>query len=440
MSTLDTPRRPVVRTFSCPSCGSSITPIAEGWAVTIACSTCGAVLDALDPNHRVLQEHATRSYLSPAIPLGTRGTIEGVAYAVIGFQRVTITVEGTDYSWFEYTCFNPYHGFRWLSEYEGHWNVIEKVRTPIEVSRLGTTNVEHDGRSFRHFQSANARTTYAMGEFPWELRVGDPVMVRDYVAPPFILSSEGYGTERTWSLGRYTEPAEMAAMFKVPALNRAPRGVFANQPNPHTASARGVRRVWAGLMVALAAMLVATWMLSSRRTVLEESATFTRAQADANAVVFGPFELDGRTSNVRVSVNADVDNDWLWYGFSLIDEATGVARDFSAQTSYYSGRDSDGSWSEGSRNDRVTLGQVPAGRYLLRVAPEGDPVVGQPTLTYRVQVRRDVPSLVLFVLASFALTTPMLFAWWPSLGFETRRWAESDTSGGSSSSDEDDDD
>lgn len=418
-----------VRAFSCPSCGASITPQAEGWSVTIACSTCGALLDALDPNKRILQEHAQRARITPDIPLGTRGTIDDVSYAVIGYQRVTITVEGTDYSWAEYTCFNPYHGFRWLSEYEGHWNVIEKLRRPVSADEKGGTSVTYDGQAFKHFQSATARTTYAMGEFPWELRVGDEVVVRDYVAPPLILSSEGYGVERTWSLGRYTAPSAIAAMFGLPALDRRPTGVFANQPNPNVAAARRVRRVWGVLTLALVAMLALTFVLSGRRTVLEEGGTFTRRTPEANAAVFGPFALGGRTSNVRVRLQSDVNNDWLWFGLSLIDEATGEARDFSAQTSYYSGRDSDGSWTEGSRSDDVTLGQVPSGRYLLRVAPEGE-AMGPGTLNYTVRVERDVPSLLLFGLAFGAITLPMLLLWWPAVGFEQRRWAESDPGGG----------
>lgn len=416
----------VVRAFACPSCGASITSLAEGWAITIACGTCGAVLDALDPTRRILQEHAQRARIRPDLPLGTRGTIDGVSYAVIGYQRVTITVEGTPYTWAEYTCFNPYHGFRWLSEYDGHWNVIEKLRRPVTAPELPGATVTVDGRTFQHFQTAKATTTYALGEFPWELRVGDEVLVRDYVAPPYILSSEGYASERTWSLGRYAAPAEIAAMFGVPAVDRTPRGVFANQPNPHADAARGVRRSWGWLMLAWAVLLVATLAFADRRTVLQEAGRFARTGGEANATVFGPFALEGRTSNVRVEVQSDVDNDWLWFGLSLIDEASGTARDFSAQTSYYSGVDSDGRWTEGSRSDRVTIGQVPAGRYLLRVAPEGEPA-GAATRTYTVRVERDVPSLLLFALAFGVLTVPMLLLWWPALGFEQRRWAESDT-------------
>ena len=416
-----------VRAFTCGSCGASVTMQAAGWSVTVACSTCGAVLDALDPNLRVLQQHRDRLTFTPKIPLGTRGRLRGRAVDVIGCQRVTITVEGVDYSWTEYVCFNPYHGFQYLSEYNGHWNVIEKLRTRPEEPIGGSTAV-HEGRTYQHFQSATARTSAALGEFPWELRVGDEVRSRDFTSAPYLLSAEGTALETTWSRGTYTPPAEIARAFGLKALDTRPEGVFANQPNPHLRGARAVRRAWWRLTLALVALFVATRLLSANATVLSDSAEFVRGKGEENAVVFGPFDMGGRTSNARIRVQSDVSNDWLWFGLSLINEDNGEVRDVSAQTSYYFGRDSDGSWSEGSQKDDVTIAEVPAGRYLLRVAPEGEPR-GTPRLLYSVAVDRDVPSVVLFVLAAFALSLPMVVLWLPALGFEQRRWNESDHEG-----------
>jgi hypothetical protein len=414
------------RALACSSCGAGITLQAEGWAVTVACGSCGAVLDALDPNLRVLQGHALRLKETPSIPLGTRGTIHGHAYAVIGFQRVTITVEGVDYAWSEYVCFNPYHGFRYLSEYQGHWNVIEKLRRTTLEGGASQSQVTLGTRTYRHFQSALARTTFALGEFPWELRVGDRVSVHDYTSPPFLLSAESYEHEVTWSRGRYTPPAEIARMFALPALDRPAIGVYVNQPNPHLRGARRIGRTFAAFTALLVAMYVLALTLMANDRVLTERGTFVRAAPDANAAVFGPFTLDGRPSSVRLGVRADVSNDWLWFSLALIDEATGQARDVGVQTSYYFGTDSDGSWSEGAQRASVMLGGVPAGRYLLRVAPEGDAATGAARVGYEVTVDRDVPRPLWFLLGWLALLVPMLVAWWAVIGFENRRWLESD--------------
>ena len=45
---------------------------------------------------------------------------------------------------------------------------------------------------------------FVLGEFPWQIRVGDTTTGSDYVAPPLMLSAEvDADKEVTWSLGRY---------------------------------------------------------------------------------------------------------------------------------------------------------------------------------------------------------------------------------------------
>ena len=54
-----------------------------------------------------------------------------------------------------------------------------------------------------------------------------------------------------------------------------------------------------------------------------------------------PFELTGRTSNVEISIRTDLNNNWAYFNFALINEGTGQDFDFGREVSYY--RDSDGS-------------------------------------------------------------------------------------------------
>ena len=104
-------------------------------AVTIVCDSCHSILDAQDPRLKVLQKFkAATNEDAPLIPLGSRGTIRGVQYEVIGFQRRTIHVDGVPYSWHEYVLFNPFKGFRYLTEYKGHWNDVSVLRAlPISA-------------------------------------------------------------------------------------------------------------------------------------------------------------------------------------------------------------------------------------------------------------------------------------------------------------------
>jgi hypothetical protein len=265
--------------------------------------------------------------------------------------------------------------------------------------------------------------------------VGDSVVSRDFVDPPFILSAEESAGEVTFSRGSYTPPEEIARAFGVPSL-LTPIGVFANQPNPYgDLPKRMGQRFLIGLL-ALFAMLFANLIFSGKRTAFSQAYTFDRSTSANAAFVTAPFTLAGRPSGVAIDVAAALENDWVFFTLSLINEQTGETREVTRQLEYYSGQDSDGSWSEGDRSETVRLSAVPAGRYFLRVEPEGGEV-GRQRVAYTIEVRRDVPHYGFYALAFLAVLTPMIFALFPSAAFENRRWAESDHPIGGTSASED---
>ena len=157
------PAKPTVKALNCPGCGAPITLRALGQALSVACGSCHAILDAKDSNLKILQSF--RQIVSsdpPLIPLGTRGKIRGNDYEVIGFERRSIKVDGIGYRWHEYVLFNPYKGFRYLTEYQGHWNdvvvckeqpiVDSRFRIPLEANYLGEV--------YKHFQTADATSEF----------------------------------------------------------------------------------------------------------------------------------------------------------------------------------------------------------------------------------------------------------------------------------------
>ena len=197
---------PRVKPLACPNCGGAVQIRTFAHALNVVCENCGSVLDATDPGLRILQAfEETVGRRKPKIPLGTRGKWHGQPWEVVGFQTRTIRVEGEAYSWDEYVLFNPYRGFRYLSEYEGHWNDIVTLRALPKVSHGAKPTASHAGVTYKHFQSAQAETTFVLGEFPWQVRVGDVVTTADYVAPPLMLSSETTEEETTWSRGEYVD-------------------------------------------------------------------------------------------------------------------------------------------------------------------------------------------------------------------------------------------
>ena len=425
-----------VRALACPSCGAAIVLRGMAWTRTVACASCRAVLDARDPNLAILQRAEDKAKIQPAIPLGRRGEWRGAPHEVIGFQVRQITVDGVPYRWREYVLFNPYRGFRYLTEYDGHWNDVVAVPGRPRVIAGSRPTASYRGETFRHFQTAHAKTTFVLGEFPWEVRVGDTAETRDFVNPPHVLSAEATGDEETWSVGEYVDGKAIWRAFKLPGAPPVSSGVYANQPSPHGATARGIWKAFGALAAALVLLLVVRSATAHKARAFESAYTFDPARPTEAAFVTDPFTLAGDVGNVVVEATTNLDNQWLLLNYALVNEGTGRAWDLSREVGYYRGRDSDGSWSEGSRRDRVVLGSVPGGRYFLRVEPEG-PATGRP-VAYTLRVRRDVPSIGYFFFGLLALLVPPIFLALRAASFEQQRWAESDHAPGDDSSDGDD--
>ncbi|MGC1413672.1 MAG: DUF4178 domain-containing protein, partial [Candidatus Acidiferrum sp.] len=358
----------------------------------------------------------------PLIPLGTRGKIRGTDYEVIGFQRRSITVEGVRYDWHEYVLFNPYKPTRYLTEYQGHWNDISVCK---ELPIVQFASVNYLGEIYKHFQTAEANTNYVLGEFPWQVRVGEHATVTDYVKPPRVLSSEKMANEVTWSIGEYMYGADIWKAFNLPGQAPEAVGVYENQPSPVSENVKGIWSAFLAFAILLLVLLAGFDLASKKTTIFDSSYTLNAGEPKGEAsFVTDVFNLDGRTSNVEVTTSANVDNSWIYLNYALISEESGRAWDFGREVSYYHGYDSDGSWTEGSQKDSVVIPSVPSGHYYLRIEPEVDP--RHPPLVYTVQVRRDVTVPGLFGVAFLALLIPAIAITWRSMSFERARWAESD--------------
>jgi len=420
-------RPPVsVRSVNCPNCGAATAVRTFGHAVNVVCQSCRSILDAANPGVTILQRYTEAVREEPLIPLGTRGKLLGIECEVVGFQVRQIVVDQVAYQWREYLLFNPYREFRYLTEYAGHWNVVSTINalpagrpTPDESARW------YSGQTYRHFQTADATTTFVLGEFPWQIRVGDTTTGSDYVAPPFMLSAEvDADKEVTWSLGRYVSGDEIWKSLALPGRPPGPVGVFANQPSPFHGVTRAMWRN-AAVLVALATLLWLAHLASVRdkQTFAGNFVFDPRATPEAS-LVSPVFELDGRPTAVQIETTTSLDNQWMFVGYALVNDETGQAFEVGRDVSYYHGVEDGEAWTEGSPRDSVELPSVPPGRYFLRVETEGERTALP--VRYRVRVVRDVSTSLWFLVALVLIVAPPILAWRRAMLFERRRWQESD--------------
>ncbi len=473
-----TRKPPKVGTHSlgCPKCGGTLALHAPDQTQRVGCPSCGSLLSAENGKLAFLKS-LKQPHPSVAIPLGAEGTLRGEKVLCIGQLRRSCTVENLPYPWTEYLLLDSQHGFKWLVESEGHWSLATAV-APGEVPPAGEgqKNLSALGANWRRFQDVKAVVEGVWGEFYWTVEQGEKVQVTEFVAPPRSLTRErqshrGGGEEVNWSLSTYLEPSEVWTAFKLAGAPPAPQGIGSFQPNPHKAT---LAKTWLWIVGALALLLLLVMYESTthrnvelfgRRLDLFEMARLDPAAAMAGAprraiptrrpaplpqtaeapreepqepVFFSsPIEIKDGNKNLAVTLSSPVNNNWVELEGALVSETTGVAELFLVSSSYYHGVDGGESWSEGGQTDTVFLSAVPAGSYVLRLAPQWNGPV-PPVRFIDVQLRQGVMRWLYPSLALLAILLVPLIMIFPMAAFESRRWQESMYGASASSSGGDD--
>jgi uncharacterized protein DUF4178 len=423
-------RKVTLQQARCTHCNGALELHAPDRTRRVACPFCGALLDASRGKLAFLQLLEKPDH-PPLIPLGAKGTLRDAEWVCIGFMVRSCSVEGIRYPWEEYLLFNRQRGFIWLMQSNGHWTILEPLAAG-DVAVAPGVAAHLDSRRYRAFQSVTAETETVLGEFYWEVRAGETAEAEEYVAPPFSVNVDRTDNEVTYTLGEYVAPEVIKDAFKLEEPLPSPEGIAPSQPNPN--SSAGTWK-WTGIWAtALLFVFLAVSVMADKRTVLEQD---VRLEPDAqsgtpSAMTFSePFEIRKR-GNVEAIVVAPVNNSWLGVQGDLVNEQTGEAVSFYDEVSYYSGSDSDGSWSEGGQTETEYLSAVAPGRYVLRTTAffDGRPVQGQ---SYKVKLVSDTPRGSWFCCALVLLLIAPAFAFFRSSSFESARWAESNL--GSSSDD-----
>ncbi|MBZ5605758.1 MAG: DUF4178 domain-containing protein [Acidobacteriia bacterium] len=424
---------PVVKSKSlhCPNCGGPVQLRGFGHALTVVCQQCLTVLDATTPELKILQHVQEKYRVKPLIALGQRGKIGGTTWEVIGFQARTVYDEGTAYTWYEYLLFNPYKGFRYLTEYDGHWNFVTALEPqPVRKAAGGRGAVVMDGHTFRHFSGAEAQTTFVLGEFPWRVKMGDKVVADDFIDPPLVLSSETTDDEITWSRGEYTPGSEIWKTFSLQGSPPPPKGIYLNQPSPY-----GKGSMWRTFWLLVLALLLVVMFFAAMNhgvVVFQKTYSFSTADKGEPSLVTPIFEIKGHGA-MELNIGTSLANDWAYFNFALINDDTGEALDFGREVSYYYGSDSDGSWSEGGRSSSIYIPALPAGHYYLRIEPEMEAKDGNRlrgdwvnNMNYTITLRHGVTNATWYWIAGLLLLIPPIFSAMRRKSFETRRWMQSD--------------
>ena len=333
--------------LACPNCGSPVVIRASGISITAACPSCGAVLDVANDDVRLIAAAQQRTR-NPPIAIGTRGTLDGTEWEVVGYQ---VRSSEAGWRWEEYLLFNPYQGFRFLARDHGLWTLYTMLRQAVSDDGV----IANDRRRYRLETTGTAETEYVLGEFYWRVKAGDTVDFKEFVDAPYVLSQERNGTEVTWSRGVSIEPSVISDAFRLDALPPEDGGA-ADEP---AAMAQSVGPLWGVAALALVLLIILASVSFGRdRNLAVFQQQYTVAETDqGHALPATIFTVPDSGGNLTLEISASGPRNWLDLDLALV--SAGGDRRFEAPVSIGPYQD--------KRDAEVTFASVPGGSYKLLV-------------------------------------------------------------------------
>ena len=201
------------RQFSCPHCGAPVL-VKLTSSKSITCPSCKSLIDlgsGIGQELLVAEQHEP---VRPAIALGKRGTLQGAAWQVVGFQHRMGQEPGDDeqFGWSEYLLYNQQRGFAFLVDSEDGWSLVRPTTGAPQLAGSGRS-ATYLGTTYTLQSSYNAETTYVLGEFYWQVTRGQKTFNRDFASAKGLLAMEQSASEITWSSGDKLASATVAQAF-----------------------------------------------------------------------------------------------------------------------------------------------------------------------------------------------------------------------------------
>lgn len=414
-------RIPGPRMLKCRECSADIKLVTHAQAVDVVCPSCNCVLEIMPGLVRVKYRLAKRK-ITPYIPVGTKGTIEGIKYEAVGY--LVMREHGTEYFWREYVLFNPLHGYAWLSEFNGHWNYFTQLTYDLPKDIIPYTRIfNYDDLEYHLYHRYKPELHHAAGEFCWPIHSeGKRPVISEYISPPHILTREENTSEHVWMEGKYMEPESVRKAFSIAAHVPHREGIGSNQPLKMSIDFEALRKVSVLVAMFLFLLQCAFIGLSESNTVLYEKFSIDDS---TKVIVTRPFNLTGGLKSLEFNLQCPVSNTWFEAGITMVNDKTGEEFSFDHGVEYYSGYDGE-HWTEGSQSSTKLLRSVPDGTYHLNIMP----VKSGPSSpnSFTLGVVRDVPVWSNFFIAFALIAIFPVIQWFRTRNYESNRWMNSNFS------------
>lgn len=355
--------------INCTQCGAGLSVLGGGRVLAQVCGYCGAVLDTQD-NYKILTSIGKRDHPYSPVKIGMTLTVEGVAFTVIGTIGKVERWSGGTARWVEHQVFSPTHGYAWLTWEDQNFTFSRKVRDFDTGQWLSSATVEaaesppqryYRNERYKYYETSTAQIEFLEGEFNWIPAMGEATTTVTLLGPAAMLSLVDGKTEKevelTTLLPRDAVAREMGLELPADAEPRHPLTPY--RPLPDEGYAARIL----GLSALAAFGLALVFGAMSGPHVLDRP----NVPLGPTPVSF-PFEITNAAQIARLRFDTDVSNDWVVIGATIAGPDGATLVEGGRLVEFYSGADSDGAWSEGSRSATLRFRPEATGPHQISVA------------------------------------------------------------------------
>jgi len=417
---------PTPKEVRCDRCNTTIEVKTFPYAQSCSCTGCGTrfVFKDAGSGFRTLKKD-TENDNAMAIALGSRGTVKGIDYEVIGYALKEEDNAGSA-RWKEYVLYNRAEGYAFLSEYAGSWLYArERGNSPV-IGSNSPDSIYYRGSEYDLYNRYSIRIVDTAGEFPYDIFDDERKIVSaEFIAPPIMWIYEKSSEEGiNWFVAEHLDAKELARQFPDAALPaQTERGVL--DPRGRVNLPLLIKTTLAGMIVLILVHFLIGFT-QQQKTVFSGDLQL-KDSVGTSTFVSPKFTLHKWRSNLEFDLTSPVDNNWIDMEANLVNANNGQEYGLQQTVEYYHGVDDGDSWSEGDTHETTYLSSIPSGDYFLRIETARDTTGSNwnAVKDLSVTVRNDVPMhRNLFIFLGMLLV-------WPIVAYiyfyvnERRRWQNS---------------
>ncbi|MEO0896361.1 MAG: hypothetical protein AAFY71_08195 [Bacteroidota bacterium] len=410
-----------VNQLNCQGCGNALS-VLNPRAKYIACQYCGSVLDLNSEEHQILEtlgkpeRHAPFSFLE----LGMTGVLGGKTHQLISRTRWRMRYKEFGYEdgsagysnevWVydEWLMMDENKTYKYLIEDKtGYW-LSEEIVPEVPMLLNSDYRMQfYQGEPMRQVQEfGTAEVIFFEGESNYDIKKGDSVRFSMY-------RDKGLDYSAEWRMKDEEEIKEIEFFRERPISKKQVIEAFGNNEQvtelqENEGFAKFVYNM--ALFGALAMLIMGIYAIANNGKLISSQSIPLSSLTQVEGVMSGAIDIPGPgLYKLEMRASGIAQNSEMYVLAYVMDEQKNVVNTLDGTFSYYSGYDSEGSWTESSTRSKKRFKTNKAGKYYLQLHGNSERTqTGQVDVFLRSGVmmgRYYLMALILFVVIAIIFRT-----------------------------------